>query len=118
MSSWCAIFENHTYLHSSSRSNAAQNRSCKSQPTLFPLAVMDRVLCLPQRTVGAAVGKILWVKLEPAMQNKYEKSTTQLSHSEPILYILTDTVQCSSDPLSSIGQNMQHVLTGKFKLLL
>lgn len=32
---------------------------------LFPSAVVDQVLCLPQRTMGVAAGKIRWVKLEP-----------------------------------------------------
>lgn len=51
-------------------------RSHQSQPTLFPLAAIDQALCLPRRTMGVAVAKIRWVKLEPAVTEINHTVTT------------------------------------------
>ena len=52
---------------------------------------MDRVLCLPRRTMAVAAGKTQWAKLEPAMQKTikigqfmrsqyFKKVSTEVTH--------------------------------------
>lgn len=45
---------------------------------LFPSAVMDQVLYLPQRTMAVAAGKIRWVKLKP--ESPFPRPHTPGSH--------------------------------------